>query len=123
MLSQRMEQERLKRGWTQDDVASRISVSRSAYSNYENGNRKPDIDMVKEIARLYEVSIDYLTCNDAVLPTDNSLIVHDARMRLFFEEFMVSPLRQREELMRFWRFMREDFTDNKQQPQRTQPEE
>ncbi|UHA74492.1 helix-turn-helix domain-containing protein [Paenibacillus sp. 481] len=112
MLNIRMEQERLKRGWKQDQVASRIGVSRSAYSNYENGNRKPDIEMVKEIAQLYEVTVDYLVGNDQAVAPEKTIIVHDPKLRAFFEQVMLSPIRQREELMRFWRFMREDSQDS-----------
>lgn len=45
---------------TQEDIAKILGISRQAYSNYELGNREPDIDVLKKIAEYYDVSIDYL---------------------------------------------------------------
>lgn len=45
---------------TQDEVAEKIGVSRLTYSRYENGERKPNLDIIKQLADIYGVSSDYL---------------------------------------------------------------
>lgn len=35
---------------TQDSIASKAGISRSAYANIENGNRKPSVIVAKRIA-------------------------------------------------------------------------
>ncbi|MDR0855954.1 MAG: helix-turn-helix domain-containing protein [Clostridiales bacterium] len=41
-------------------VAKELRITRSAYSNYEQGIREPDFATLKKIATYFEVSIDYL---------------------------------------------------------------
>lgn len=40
---------RKARGMTQEDVASWVGISRSAYANIENGKRRPSPDVAKRI--------------------------------------------------------------------------
>jgi len=44
----------------QKEVASYLGVSRSAYSNYENGSREPGIEILKKLADFFRVSMDEL---------------------------------------------------------------
>lgn len=45
---------------TQEMVADKLNLSRVRYNNYETGKRSPDYQTLTMIARLYNVSIDYL---------------------------------------------------------------
>jgi transcriptional regulator with XRE-family HTH domain len=51
---------------TQQEVAEKIGVTRSAYSNYEQGLRTPDLEVVKKICLLYEISADFLLGIDEI---------------------------------------------------------
>ncbi len=51
---------RLKRGYSQLQVAFALNISREALSYYENGKRSPDIDMLRLMSSFFNVSIDYL---------------------------------------------------------------
>lgn len=51
------------RNWTLDYVANKLNVGKSTISNYERDYRKPDIDMLKKIANLFNVSVDFLLEN------------------------------------------------------------
>ena len=51
---------RLKRGWTQEDLAKRLNVSKNAVANWEQGVRVPKLDKLEEIARLFNVDVNYL---------------------------------------------------------------
>ena len=51
---------RKERGLNQLKVALDLNISREALSHYENGKRSPDIQMLRELSRYFNVSRDYL---------------------------------------------------------------
>ncbi|MNW48781.1 HTH-type transcriptional regulator ImmR [compost metagenome] len=62
-LGNRLKRAREKKGMTQQEVADKLGVSNGAISGYERNYRDPDTEMLKKLATLYEVSVDYLTGN------------------------------------------------------------
>jgi transcriptional regulator with XRE-family HTH domain len=52
------------RGISQQTIADAIGISRSAYSSYELGRAEPDVNLIRQIARFYHVSIDFLLSFD-----------------------------------------------------------
>lgn len=51
---------RRERGLSQEDVASRLFVTRQAISRWENGETTPNIDSLQALSRLFDVSINTL---------------------------------------------------------------
>ena len=51
---------RTDRDITQQELADYLELTRSTYSNYENGIRDIPIDVLVRIADFYKTSIDYL---------------------------------------------------------------
>lgn len=45
---------------TQQQIADKLYISRSAYSNYENGSRAFPLEILSQIADIYGTSVDYL---------------------------------------------------------------
>lgn len=45
-------------GWTQEEVAKKLGVSKQTYSHYENEKRKPSLDTIRDLANVYQVNID-----------------------------------------------------------------
>lgn len=45
---------------TQTDIANILHISQRAYSHYENGTRQIPIPVLIDLARYYNVSVDYL---------------------------------------------------------------
>lgn len=45
---------------TQQELASILKITPSAYANYEQGRREPDIEVITTLANFYGVSVDYL---------------------------------------------------------------
>ena len=41
-------------GMTQEEVASRVGLTRQAISSYESGRTEPDLDMLIKLAGLYQ---------------------------------------------------------------------
>ncbi len=51
---------RTEHGLTQQELASKIGVSRSAIGMYEKGERQPDFETLETIADYFNVDMDYL---------------------------------------------------------------
>lgn len=65
MLSENLWTLRKINGFSQEDVAERIGVSRQAVAKWENGTTSPDIANCVELARLYNVTVDELLTFDS----------------------------------------------------------
>lgn len=48
-----LEQERLRRGWTQEEVSKRIGITRVAYAYIEKSKRKPSYDVLVKLLDLF----------------------------------------------------------------------
>ena len=59
-LSNKLKTLRIQRQMTLKDVACRVGVSKSIISAYENGSRRPSYEMLIKLARLFNVTTDYL---------------------------------------------------------------
>ncbi|MEW9103971.1 helix-turn-helix domain-containing protein [Paenibacillus sp.] len=53
-------------GWTQEELAEKLGITRAALSHYEKNRRKPDFETLTTLADLFEVSIDFLVGRIAV---------------------------------------------------------
>ena len=51
---------RKKAGWSQEELASRLGVTRQSVSKWEGAQSVPDLDKVVQLSRLFGVSTDYL---------------------------------------------------------------
>ena len=51
-------------GWSQEDFAEKLNVSRQAVSRWENGTALPDAQNVLQISKLFHVTTDYLLNED-----------------------------------------------------------
>lgn len=61
LLSERIKELRIKKGWSQDDLADRMGMNRANISNYERGtNKNIPSDTLKKFADVFGVSSDYL---------------------------------------------------------------
>lgn len=51
---------RKQRKYSQLKVAFDLNISREALSHYETGKRSPDVQMLRQLSRYFNVSIDFL---------------------------------------------------------------
>ena len=56
----RIKELRIDSDTTQQELAQYLHVTRSAYSNYENGLREIPIEVLSGLADFYQTSLDYL---------------------------------------------------------------
>ncbi len=60
VFGQHLRAVRTDRGYTQAEVAAKISVAQTTIANYEQGTRFPEEVTLRRLADLFEVSIDWL---------------------------------------------------------------
>lgn len=51
-------------GWSQEDFAEKLNISRQAISRWENGTALPDVQNILQISKLFNVTTDYLLNDD-----------------------------------------------------------
>ncbi|WPX09220.1 helix-turn-helix domain-containing protein [Anaerocellum danielii] len=59
MLSEKLRELRKKNGFTQPQLAERLSLSPSTIGMYEQGRRLPDIETLQKIAEFFGVSLEF----------------------------------------------------------------
>lgn len=59
-LGEKIKALRIERGLTQEQLAAKLYVSRTAVSKWETGGGTPNLDSLQALARLFEVSVDNL---------------------------------------------------------------
>lgn len=50
---------------TQRDVYSILNISPNGYASYEQGRTEPNIEMIKRLCKIFDVSADYLLGMDS----------------------------------------------------------
>ena len=79
-----IQQLRTKHGMSQEELASRIFVTRQAVSRWETGETVPNTETLKLLSELFDVSINTLLgaprkliCQCCGMPLDDSIISHE----------------------------------------------
>lgn len=60
MISDNIKNQRTKKGLTQKDLADRLHVTPQAISRWEKGDVEPSLGTVKDMAEIFEISVDEL---------------------------------------------------------------
>ena len=64
---EKLQELRKQKGLTQEELAARLYVSRTAVSKWESGRGYPNIESLKAIARVFSVTVDELLSADELL--------------------------------------------------------
>ena len=73
----RLKQLRIKKNIKQQDLAKALNVTKQSVSNWENGKRLPNIEILIQLADFYNCSLDYLVGRELKednLKTINTLV-------------------------------------------------
>ncbi|MCP3773450.1 helix-turn-helix domain-containing protein [Paenibacillus sp. MZ04-78.2] len=76
---------REKQALTQEELSSKINISRASLSHYEKNRREPDYETVVKIADFFKVSIDYLLGR-----TKDPRVVLEPEVRAFVDSLELS---------------------------------
>lgn len=67
-LKEKIRNLRSNRGWTQRELAGRMHVSDDAVSSWERGINTPPLDMAKNLAEVFDTSLETLTDDAVCIP-------------------------------------------------------
>lgn len=60
ILGQRLKGLREEAGMTQKEVAAKLGINSVTYLHYEKSQRQPSLSMLADMAKLFDISVDYL---------------------------------------------------------------
>ena len=60
ILADKIIEERKKNGWSQEELANKLGVSRQAVSKWESSGSIPDLQRILQMSELFGVTTDYL---------------------------------------------------------------
>lgn len=60
ILADKIIEERKKNGWSQEELANKLGVSRQAVSKWESAGSIPDLQRIVQMSKLFGVTTDYL---------------------------------------------------------------
>ena len=63
-FGEKLQELRKARGWSQEELAGQIHVSRQALSKWESGGAVPDTENIIALSRLFGVTTDYLLLDE-----------------------------------------------------------
>lgn len=73
MFAQRLKELRLEKGLSQQELAEKLNISGKTVSGYENNVSQPNLDLLIEMARLFNVSVDYILGLSNVKTVDSNI--------------------------------------------------
>jgi len=85
----RIQQLRLRHGYTQDELARELHVNRSLLSYVESGKKGLSVDLLVQLSVLLDASLDYIILGK--LPADTLLIEHELHLKANIE-MLISQL-------------------------------
>ena len=84
MLSEKLKQARIDKGFSQEKVATKLNISRQSLSKWENGRGYPDVYNLKLLCDLYEISVDQILKDDERL---KDITVQEKRAKTEKEDY------------------------------------
>lgn len=82
ILGEKIAQLRRKNGWSQEELADKMEVSRQAVSKWESGQTTPDLERILRLSSLFGVTIDYLLKDGTEPETPRPETEEDPHIRL-----------------------------------------
>ncbi|MDU6333746.1 MAG: helix-turn-helix domain-containing protein [Enterobacter hormaechei] len=89
---------RVDNDFTQQEIADALGITRSRYSNYENGINEPSLDILIRLSKLFNCSIDDLLkikINTIIKNKIDSIITEEPETSLGLNEFNYSDLKKK----------------------------
>lgn len=85
----------MKKGWTQDELAEKLFVSRQSVSKWEKGLNYPSIETLLKISDLFDISLDELLKSDEELTKkvikESKQLAHP-KLKFFFDVLFLAAL-------------------------------
>lgn len=82
ILGEKIARLRRKNGWSQEELADKMEVSRQAVSKWESGQTMPDLERILRLSSLFGVTIDYLLKDGAAPEIPRAEAEEETQIRL-----------------------------------------
>jgi len=100
MTTNNIREARRVKDLTQKDLAKKIGLTTSAISNYETGVSQPSVDILKEIARILDTSVEYLIGTQGAPPAEGVRKSGDTAAILQIVDKQQDMLRSQHDMMK-----------------------
>ena len=64
IFADKLIQLRKQKGWSQEELAEKMEVTRQSVSKWESAQSVPDIERILQLSDIFDVSLDYLLKNN-----------------------------------------------------------
>ncbi len=78
-------------GFSQDEIAKKIGISRQSYSKYESGSVIPNEKTVQKLAQIYKVKTDFIKADKIPAISQESNNVQYKINDKFYEKYVCEP--------------------------------
>ena len=78
ILADKIINERKKNGWSQEELADKLGVTRQSVSKWEGAQASPDLQRILQMSELFGVSTDYLLKDNCEEVNSDNKVVADA---------------------------------------------
>ncbi len=109
-FGEKLQDSRKRAGLSQEQLAEKLSVSRSAVAKWENDIGMPDIDNIRAMAQLLDVSIDYLLDDGGRLefevmrePIDINSFEKSEKRKFRYDTVVLSKFPSADSIIPLWR--------------------
>ncbi|MGG0717449.1 helix-turn-helix transcriptional regulator [Robertmurraya massiliosenegalensis] len=93
IFGEKLKKERTAQGWSQEELAEKLFVSRQSVSKWENGQNYPNIETIIKLSDLFGVTVDELLRSDEELKekviNDSKQLAHPRLKYLFDVIFLI----------------------------------
>ena len=69
---ERLRATRIEKGFTQEQLAKAVGVTKSTMAKYDRGELEPNVKNIKKIAQVLGVSVDYLLYDNIKVSADDT---------------------------------------------------
>ena len=104
-LAEKLKEARKNAGLTQTELAEKICVSRQAITKWESGKGIPDVENLKNISKVLDVSIDFLLDDEGV--ADKTVIKEQINLNEYVKE---GKLRSKKDAVVYAKYPDADIT-------------
>lgn len=94
-------------GLTQEELAKKLSISRSRLASYEQSQREPDLELLEIIADFFNVDLDFLLGRSSTTTKIDEPETIAAHKNNADEEWTEDELREIEEFKKFVKMKRQ----------------
>ena len=74
---------RKENNMTQQELADKLSVTDRAVSHWENGRRLPDISLLKELGKVFNVTIDEIISGKKMTEDEQKKLLNDSMIEIY----------------------------------------